>query len=630
MFKFLRKYNKWILAVGGTLLMIVFLIPQAIEGLAHSAGAERATRATIGEDNTRIRNAVWNEVNQEMDFIRRRERFEPFIPELGRFQNVGHWYLLSLEAERAGLVPAPGSLGLSPAELDAAAQEAGTSRAAIERAIAKMTGIERMIRSYLRAGETSDRRLRHFAARLMHEVDTEFFLIEASAGEVEHEPSASDLEAHLERYGSLRPGEGDHGFGYRLPHRVKLEWITVSAEMLREHLLESEEMSGVNLQIHWRRNPDGAFPPVESGRSAPREVRDDLLARLMEQRVEEVVRYTRDQLRASQRGIDQFDGYFDLPEDWSDRKIRFSELAERIRSRFGIELPSYRAVGDRWLTLDELDELEGISRGTTDRFGADPLDLYDLVSAARELDGSMMVQIQKDIAGPELIDSEQNIYFFRITDVDASRAPESVDEVRDELVRDLRRLRHFRQLEEERSGFESMIRDRGLLAGAMNRGKEVQRARVTICDMNALQMRMMMQEPLRVVPSRIPGLGEHRATVERIVDQARELAARERRGETVEDHEKMFVFPVEDRLVLIAGRIRDQTPLSRDEFELYAQFGVLNELLRLEEAGGESDIPVVFGYDVLAERHNFRLIRDDDELTPEEFEELDLDEIAQR
>ncbi len=34
MFKFLRKYNKYILAVGGTLLLITFLIPTAITGLA--------------------------------------------------------------------------------------------------------------------------------------------------------------------------------------------------------------------------------------------------------------------------------------------------------------------------------------------------------------------------------------------------------------------------------------------------------------------------------------------------------------------------------------------------------------------------------------------------------------------
>ena len=39
MFKFLRKYNKFILAIGGTLLMIVFLIPQAIQSLSQRAAS---------------------------------------------------------------------------------------------------------------------------------------------------------------------------------------------------------------------------------------------------------------------------------------------------------------------------------------------------------------------------------------------------------------------------------------------------------------------------------------------------------------------------------------------------------------------------------------------------------------
>ena len=33
MLKFLRKYNKWIMVFGGSLLMIAFLAPQAIQNL---------------------------------------------------------------------------------------------------------------------------------------------------------------------------------------------------------------------------------------------------------------------------------------------------------------------------------------------------------------------------------------------------------------------------------------------------------------------------------------------------------------------------------------------------------------------------------------------------------------------
>ena len=47
MFQFLRKYDKWILVVGGTLLMITFLVPQAIQGLAEYS-ASQIKKAVVG------------------------------------------------------------------------------------------------------------------------------------------------------------------------------------------------------------------------------------------------------------------------------------------------------------------------------------------------------------------------------------------------------------------------------------------------------------------------------------------------------------------------------------------------------------------------------------------------------
>ena len=49
MFKFLRKYNKIILVVGGVLLMITFLIPEAIQRLGQSAGQSGASFASVGD-----------------------------------------------------------------------------------------------------------------------------------------------------------------------------------------------------------------------------------------------------------------------------------------------------------------------------------------------------------------------------------------------------------------------------------------------------------------------------------------------------------------------------------------------------------------------------------------------------
>ena len=94
MFKFLRKYNKWILAVGGTLLMIVFLIPQALEGLAQSAGTARATRATVLDASgttVEITASEWALVEAEYQLINSRSQFGPILPSFLQLEGAEHF-----------------------------------------------------------------------------------------------------------------------------------------------------------------------------------------------------------------------------------------------------------------------------------------------------------------------------------------------------------------------------------------------------------------------------------------------------------------------------------------------------------------------------------------------------------
>src|SRR5690606_32878880 len=44
MLKFLRKYSKWILVVGGSLLMVAFLLPQALTQFAGDPGSQTYMR----------------------------------------------------------------------------------------------------------------------------------------------------------------------------------------------------------------------------------------------------------------------------------------------------------------------------------------------------------------------------------------------------------------------------------------------------------------------------------------------------------------------------------------------------------------------------------------------------------
>ena len=103
MFKFLRKYSSWILAVGGTLLMITFLAPQAITGLSEYSAVTGGTWATVGKDGTKITIGDFDLIQRQTRLI---DELGPQSPlnQIGVGKNPGHWYLLSREARAAGLV----------------------------------------------------------------------------------------------------------------------------------------------------------------------------------------------------------------------------------------------------------------------------------------------------------------------------------------------------------------------------------------------------------------------------------------------------------------------------------------------------------------------------------------------
>ena len=106
MFRFLRKYNKWILAVGGTLLMIVFLIPTAISGLSQRAASGTAAWATVGpERRENVTQTDLFQVRQVLELLPQAP-----LPGIGVVDQPEHWFLLVREAEQAGVLRSTGSV----------------------------------------------------------------------------------------------------------------------------------------------------------------------------------------------------------------------------------------------------------------------------------------------------------------------------------------------------------------------------------------------------------------------------------------------------------------------------------------------------------------------------------------
>ncbi|MHC4447293.1 MAG: hypothetical protein ACYSXF_05870, partial [Planctomycetota bacterium] len=523
------------------------------------------------------------------------------IPVLGLVDDPGHWYLLTREAEAAGVMPSPSSIYRSLPEprdqtLGTLASLAGSRADVVLRALAKREGVDRMVSLYQGGDQFSDRRLRQHARRAFAAVDADIVVIKAAPQPADTEPGEADIEQQLEAYADVAPGEGEKGFGYRLPDRVKLEWMTVPLDSVRRMIEASDRLNGVALRKHWRLNPDGLFPTVDTSQPVPDVVRSDLLERLADETMDEIAKFAYDRLRAQRRGLPEDSGYLVLGSDWEQRQLSFFRLAQEIQGEFGVDLPSYESTGQEWLERDDLNELPGFGTATTTKFGPIPVGLGDLVAAAKEFGGSTTVVIQEAVAAPPLRDAAGDVYLFRIIDTDASRPPESADEVRDQVIADLNRLAHYQRLADTADEVAAAARTRGLLAVALENNSRIERAtRVSIFD-----------ERLGV-PSPLPTIGVHGATVEAIVDRA--LSAPE--GTLLSNlppEQQIFVLPIEDQLALAIVRLQRLTPLSESRYGQLVSQGLVQTMILSEELDGGEVMRQAFSFDAMADRHNFEFV----------------------
>lgn len=102
MLKFLRKYNKWILVIGGGFLMVSFLLPQAIQQCA----ADPSKRTIAYLAGQRITARDYDEAARELLIVGRfigEQQLELLLTADGPDQ-VPHWIMLVRQAREAGFL----------------------------------------------------------------------------------------------------------------------------------------------------------------------------------------------------------------------------------------------------------------------------------------------------------------------------------------------------------------------------------------------------------------------------------------------------------------------------------------------------------------------------------------------
>jgi hypothetical protein len=619
MFKFLRKYSVWILGFGGTLLLIAFLAPNVIQQLAQEAGSAGTTQATVGDGET-VGFEEWQKVVAESQII---DRLGTAIPGVGDLESPEHWYLLSREADLAGLTPAVQAIGIDDQTLFNIAGNTGSRPQVVLEALAHLQGIQRLVRTYQMSGKFSERRLNNAASDLLSTVAAETIVIPATPQD-NGSFSEEDLQAQLIAWENTPRGEGDQGFGYKLPNRFKVEWLRIPADAIKEATKVSDAFSSREQRKFWRRNEtDPRFPAIGSDGNIPEVVSNAYLDELTTKTRAKISRAASDKLRKPRRGLDENNGFYVLPDNWDDSKLDYESLSTALQVDFSLALPEYGSVAT-WTQAGNANSVPVIGSVIATNLGSRPLDLETLISSAKEFDMNGLYRIQTGVSSPIIETINGDIVVFRITQSDPARAPKNLDEVREDVTYDLGRIARWKTLQAESNLIEEFAREKGMLAASIEYGATVNPPQPvpmvdtgvpTILDpatarplmTQSIMQRLGIGDRISDMNTKVPSLAKNDPSViQAIIDQASDLPL-ETPVASLSAEDRVFIVPSPENMALVLVRVTGTTPASG---ELARDFSggtspVLQTMLSVDELGGANAISDAFSFESLAARHNF-------------------------
>lgn len=278
MLKFFRKYNKILLVVFGTGLMVIFLIEPAMRGCgAGSASYDLGTAAgnpITAEDQRRAAMQL-----QVLERLGGRERLPLLI--VSQTTDAWQWLLMSLAARGTGLSVGPEEVtkaltgvGVNDEDLVRVSRELGVSQDFVKGAVGQWLLIDRyrglvygmapisvdqrivrynqlaplLMRGYgditLPLGEPylCDRVIEYFLHSFQSTVQVSMIVLPYSENsDVIDEPTEAQVQALFEKHKGDKVGEGGpHGFGYLVPDMVKLEYLALSIETVEANITLTE------------------------------------------------------------------------------------------------------------------------------------------------------------------------------------------------------------------------------------------------------------------------------------------------------------------------------------------------------------------------------------------------------
>lgn len=502
MLKFLRRYNKIILVIGGSVLMVAFLIPQALQQIG-SAQQHR----TIARIDGRSVSAV--DMQQAASELATAESalLGTNIKLLFEIEDGLHWLLLTREAEDCGFVGGPSSAqsvldemssviasfegqrrqqagqivdfgGLEREVQTALTQqrtrlEAQGAGPVVDRSLAKLAGVLRLRMAYQAASRISLPATKAAADAYFNavEIDAAGIPSDALIGEI-GEPSEESLVEHFQKFKSVAPGSGEHGFGYLLPDAVMLEWLSVDREFIRQAV----RPDAIEMRKRWQTNRERYAGEFEMERGRVESVMRDEATQTAMTEADQVIKAD---IVQQARKFGAEGAWQRLPADWREQSVRLDALAtavaDRLEARVGARIEPRTAQREVWLTATDLPSLTGLGRSEI-VIGARRASFGELLTAVRELNPTgLRSGFQVGVLYGPVVDPSGNAHYFRIIDARRVGPPASIETVRESVYRDVQRLRAFERLSARVGDLRTSLLEKGLAATAEPYGAPVTR-----------------------------------------------------------------------------------------------------------------------------------------------------------
>ena len=490
MIKLLQKYKMYILVVAGILIMVGFLLGDFIRQLSqYSMENERVYTL----DGKKVSKADLQNAAIHYDGIKRVLGNDAAKRQFGIDDDAAQWQLATTAAERAGVIggPADGRAFAQAFATQTLAREFGTQQfgfadwkknlqtrqnltdeqadakisqivdtllanagrtgnAAVEgaTALAEYRGLQRLVQSYGDVPQTSENRLAFEARRLLDVAVVKYIYVPLTEARIAAAPAptAEEMQAQFEKYKDTEVDAGGGGMGYRQKDRVTYTWFSIDrAAVSKAVKVDPIEVSKRALS----KSPDGKVDTT-----VRRQLEDEIRGELTQRALDDFTGGLRAEFLRTSALLPDKDGYKVLPADWKkpDLNAVVKTVVERIATekKTTIPLPSVNAVTTPQDARAFLME-KGIGTTMIARTGQQPIILRDVLFSAKELGkpaGKVPAQVGVPIPSA-FTGYDGNLYFVMLDSVAPAASPKTLDEVRPQVEKDLRKVKALAQFKTE-------------------------------------------------------------------------------------------------------------------------------------------------------------------------------------